>query len=237
MPFVDHLSELRKRLIIVFLVTVAGSAGCFVFVESVVEALLALAPEAEMVYLAPPELFLAYLRVSLVLGIALTMPVTLFQIWLFVKPALSRREKASVMFILSGGTLFFAAGAVFSFQVILPITMRFFLRYATAAIQPFFSFGGYVGFVISILLAFGIAFELPIVVTTLARVGLVSTGGLRSSRKYVVLALVILSAVLTPPDVVSQLLLAGPMMGLYEISILFARIAARRNRQTDLPAY
>lgn len=237
MSFVDHLSELRRRLIIVLLFTMAGSAACFVFVESIVEALLALAPDAEMVYLAPPELFLAYLRISLVLGIALALPVTLLHVWLFAKPALSRREKASIMFILSGGTVFFAAGAVFAFRIILPITMRFFLQYATTAIQPVFSFGGYVGFVISILLAFGIAFELPIVVTILASAGLVSLPGLRKSRQYVLVAVLILSAVLTPPDVVSQLLLAGPMMGLFEISILFARIVTRKNRQTDPPAY
>ncbi|TVR67062.1 MAG: twin-arginine translocase subunit TatC [Spirochaetaceae bacterium] len=233
MSFVDHLSELRKRLIIVFLSLVAGSAACFVFVETIVEELLALAPGAEMVYLAPPELFLAYVRISLMLGIVLTLPITLSQIWFFVRPALSRREKVSVAFILFGGSVFFAAGAVFAFRIILPLTMRFFLQYATRAIQPMFSFGGYVGFVISILLAFGIAFELPVVVTILARVGLVSPAMLRSSRKYVLVALVILSAVLTPPDVVSQVLLAGPMMGLFEISILFARIVARRKREQD----
>lgn len=235
MSFVGHLTELRKRLIIIFIAILAGSSTVFVFVETIVSHVLALAPEAEMVYLAPPELFLAYLRIALILGVAGTAPVTLSQIWFFVRPALSRREKLSVATILVGGTLFFAAGAVFAFRVILPLTMRFFLQYATLAIQPVFSFGGFVGFVVSILLAFGIAFELPIVVTILARIGLVTPAMLSTSRKYVLVALVILSAVLTPPDVVSQLLLAGPMMALYELSILLARLVSRSSAVTTAP--
>lgn len=230
MTFVEHLTELRKRLIIVSLSVLAGGSACFVFVESIVTHLLALAPAADMVYLAPPELFLAYLRISLILGIVITAPITLSQIWYFVRPALTRREKVTVAAILLGGSFFFAAGAIFAFHVILPLTMRFFLQYATPSIQPVFSFGGYVGFVISILVAFGIAFELPIVVTILARVQLVTPPMLRAARKYVLVALVILSAVLTPPDVVSQLLLAGPMVALYELSILFARIVSPRSQ-------
>ena len=226
MSFVGHLTELRKRLIIAFLAVLAGSAGCYVFVERIVRQIIDLAPDAEMIYLAPPELFLAYLRISLLLGIVVTLPVTISQVWFFIRPALSRQEKFAVATILFAGTGLFALGSFFAFRVILPLTMRFFLRYATASIQPVFSFGGYVGFVISIMIAFGIAFELPVAVTILARVGLVTPELLRASRKYVLIALVTISAVLTPPDVVSQLLLAGPMMGLYEISIILARLLA-----------
>lgn len=232
MSFVSHLTELRKRLVIIFASVLVGSGVAFIFVETLVSQLVALAPQAEMVYLAPPELFLAYLRIALIIGIAGTAPVSLSQIWFFVRPALSRHEKFSVAMILSGGTLFFAIGAFFAFVVILPLTMQFFLQYATTTIQPVFSFGGFVGFVVSVMIAFGIAFELPIVVTVLARVELVTPTMLTSSRKYVLMGLVILSAVLTPPDVVSQLLLAAPMMGLYELSILLARMVSRSNNHT-----
>jgi len=234
MSFVGHLTELRKRIIIIFVSVLLGSGVAFVFAETLVSFLIALAPEADMVYLAPPELFLAYLRISLILGIAGTAPVSLSQIWFFVRPALSRPEKFFVATVLSGGTLFFAIGAFFAFEVILPLTMQFFLQYATTTIQPVFSFGGFVGFVVSVLLAFGIAFELPIVVTVLSRAGLVTREMLTASRKYVLLGLVILSATLTPPDVVSQVLLAGPMMGLYELSILLARIVSRSPKSTVL---
>lgn len=237
MPFVEHLAELRKRLIIVFLTILLAGSLCFLFVEPIVTMILALAPDADMVYLAPPELFLAYLRISLVLGIVVALPITLTQIWFFVQPALSRREKISVAAILFGGSVFFLLGAVFAFQIILPLTMRFFLQYATETIQPVFSFGSYVGFVLSIMIAFGIAFELPIAVTILSAVGIVTPAMLRFSRKYVLVVLVIVSAVLTPPDVVSQILLAGPMMALYELSILLARIVTSRRAPPDLPEY
>ena len=234
LSFVEHLSELRRRLISVFVVLIAGSAACYFFIDHIVDRLLAPASGAEFIYLAPPELFLAYVRLSITFGVVITLPFTLLQIWLFVRPALSRAEKTATGFVLIAGTAFFAVGAYFAYAVILPITLRFFVGYATRTIEPLFSFGSYVGFVNSILLAFGIAFELPVVIVMLARIGLVSPPALRRARAYVFLALAVTSALLTPPDVVSQLLLIGPMMALYELSIVLARVfAARRQRELE----
>ena len=235
MTFIDHLSELRRRLIVIFVAVLVGATACYVFIETIVDYLLVPAGGTEFVYLAPPELFLAYLRLSIVLGITVSLPITLPQVWFFIRPALNRAEKRATEFALLGGTLFFATGVYFAYQVILPMTMRFFLQYATQDIQPMFSFGGYVGFILSILLAFGSAFEMPIVIVILARIGLVTPAILRAARKYMLIALLVFSAVLTPPDVVSQLLLAGPMMILYEFSLLLARIFARR-RQAEIDA-
>lgn len=228
MTFIEHLGELRRRLIIVFAAVLIGSSLCYFFIQRIVDLLIAPAPGVEFVYLAPPELFLAYLRLSFVLGIVLAAPIAILQVWRFIQPALERAERVAVEFVLLGGTLFFALGVFFSYSVILPIAMRFFLQYASVAIQPMFSFGGYVGFVLSLLLAFGIAFEMPVVIVILARIGLVSAEMLRAARKPVLIALLVISALLTPPDVVSQLLLAGPMMALYELSLLLARLMRRR---------
>ncbi len=233
MTFIEHLDELRKRLIIVFVSFLAGATLSYVFIEQIVQYLLAPTHGVDFVYLAPPELFLAYLRLSLVLGIVITLPITLLQIWHFIRPALNRAEKLATEFVLLGGTVFFAAGAYFAYRVILPLTLRFFLQYATSSIQPMFSFGGYVGFVLSILLAFGVAFEMPIVIVILARIGLVTPSMLRGARKPMLIILVVLSAILTPPDVISQLLLAGPMMALYELSVVLARIFGRREQVTE----
>ncbi|TVQ35353.1 MAG: twin-arginine translocase subunit TatC [Spirochaetaceae bacterium] len=228
MTFVEHLTELRRRLLTVFLSVLAGAIVCYLFIEEIVAILLVPTHGVEFVYLAPPELFLAYLRLSLVLGIVITLPISLMQLWLFARPALTKAEKRAARFVLWGGTLFFAAGVYFAYTVILPLTMRFFLQYATQAIQPMFSFGGYVGFVLSILLAFGIAFEMPMVIVILTAIGLITPALLRSARRPVIVVLVVVAAFLTPPDVVSQLLLAGPMLLLYELSVLLSRLTVRR---------
>lgn len=233
MTFIEHLGELRKRLIIVFTSFLVGATLCYVFIDQIVEYLLAPTHGVDFVYLAPPELFLAYLRLSLVLGIVITLPITLLQIWHFVRPALNRAEKLATAFVLLGGTVFFAAGAYFAYRVILPLTLRFFLQYATSSIQPMFSFGGYVGFVLSILLAFGTAFEMPIVIVILARIGLVTPSMLRSARKPMLIILAVAAAILTPPDVISQLLLAVPMMALYELSVVLARVFGRREEAAE----
>ena len=228
MTFVGHLTELRKRLITVLVAVLAGGTVCYLFIEEVFELLHAAARGVEFIYLSPPELFLAYLRLSLTLGIVATLPITLLQLWFFIRPALSRPEKRAARFVLFGGVVFFGAGVYFAYRIILPLTLQFFLQYATQSIQPLFSFGAYVGFVLSILFAFGVAFEMPVVVVILARIGLVTPAMLARSRKSVLVVIVVVSAFLTPPDVVSQILLAGPMMALFELSVLLARIIAGR---------
>ena len=227
MTFLEHLSELRRRLLWCVLVIVAGACATYILIDQVVEVIILPAEELQFVYLTPPELFLAYLRISLISGVVVASPFVLLQAWLFVRPALTKAERIFTIIAVVFGTLFFAAGVVFSFFVIFPFTMRFFLQYATETIEPMFSFGSYIGFLSSIVLAFGISFEFPILVLILARSGVIDVATLRKSRKFVFLSVVILAAILTPPDVVSQILLAGPLMILFEISILAARLLAR----------
>ena len=232
MTFLEHLSELRRRLVWCALAIVAGASATYLLIDQVVSVIIFPAEELQFVYLTPPELFLSYLRISLISGVVVAFPMILLQSWLFVRPALSKGERILTVIAVIFGTLFFAAGVVFSFTVIFPFTMRFFLQYASDTIEPMFSFGSYIGFLSSIVLAFGIAFEFPILVLILARTGIIDVDTLRKSRKIVFLLLVILSAVLTPPDVVSQALLAGPLMILFEISILAARLLARHEAKT-----
>lgn len=226
--YVEHLSELRRRLLLSALAVVAASVGAYSFREGLVDLVLRPVAGVPFVFLDPPELFLANIKISIVAGLAVAAPFVFFQVWIFVRPGLKRGERMIVGLAILFGTLFFAAGVLFGYLVALPMTMRFFLQYETGAIRASLSFGSYVGFLTSLLLAFGIAFELPLLVLVLARLGIVDASLLARSRKYALLIILVVAAILTPPDVVSQLLLAVPMLVLYEIGIVAARLARRR---------
>lgn len=227
LSYVEHLSELRRRLLLSALAVVAASVGAYSLRETLVDLVLRPVAAVPFVFLDPPELFLANVKIAIVAGLAVASPFVLFQVWIFVRPGLKRGERMIVGLAILFGTLFFAAGVLFGYLVVLPMTLRFFLQYETAAIRASLSFGSYVGFLTSLLLAFGIAFELPLLVLVLARLGIVDASLLARSRKYALLIILVVAAILTPPDVVSQLLLAGPMLVLYEIGILAARLARR----------
>ncbi|WP_026295010.1 twin-arginine translocase subunit TatC [Sediminispirochaeta bajacaliforniensis] len=233
MTFFEHLSELRKRLFYIAISIVLFSGIGYYFVDPAVEVLKKPVQGLTFVYLTPPELFLAYIKISVTMGIMASVPVILFQIWRFVKPGLEKGEVAALGFTIIFGTIFFITGAFFSYRIILPITMTFFLKYSTPEITAMFSFGNYIGFISSILIAFGVAFELPIVVVILARVGLVNHKKLQQAAKYILLGIVVMAAILTPPDVVSQILLAGPMFVLYELSVLLAMIFEKRKQKEE----
>jgi sec-independent protein translocase protein TatC len=227
LSYAEHLSELRRRLLVSALAVVAASVAAYSFRDALVDLVRRPVADVPFVFLDPPELFLANIKIAVLAGLVIAAPFIFFQIWMFVRPGLKTGERITVGLAILFGTLFFAAGALFGYLVVLPMTLRFFLQYETGAIRASLSFGRYVGFLTSLLLAFGIAFELPMLVLVLARLGIVDARRLARWRKYALLAILIVAAILTPPDVVSQLLLAGPMLVLYEISIFVARLARR----------
>ncbi len=227
-PFVSHLAELRRRIVVVAVALTVGGGTAYAFVDYVVNAFLRLAPGLTFITLSPPELFLAYVRISVIVGIIVTLPVTVSEVWLFVRPALTQREKRLFGLSIATGSLFFFGGAAFSYFAIVPTVLRFFVRFSTPVIQASYSFGSYVGFVLALLAAFGAAFEMPVLLVLAVRLGLLDLAVLRRSRKYVALVLLVLAALITPPDVVSQLMLAGPMYVLFELAIVVSRILERR---------
>jgi sec-independent protein translocase protein TatC len=233
--FTEHLSELRKRLLIAIAAILAASFGAFGFAGQLAEFVLRPVSELRFVYLSPPELFMSYVKLSLIAGITVASPIVLYQVWAFVKPALSRRERRSIAVSLVFGALFFAAGAAFAFSVIVPFTIKFFLSYSTPSVQALFSIKEYFDFIASLALAFGAAFELPMACTALGALGVLTAKTLAKSRRIAILGIFIAAAILTPPDVVSQILLALPMLGLYELSHLILRVMdARRSRRAKL---
>lgn len=223
MPFLAHLAELRRRLLWAFAAMAAATIASFPVAGTLAEFLMDPVPGLTFVYLSPPELFLAYVRIAVLAGLMISSPVILFQIWMFVRPGLLKRERRAILAGLFLGAIFFAAGAAFAFLVLLPLTLRFFLQYATERIEALFSFGEYVGFVTSLVLSFGAAFELPVITAILAALGVVKGSTLAKARRYAVLLVFIVAAILTPPDVVSQVLLALPMLFLFELSVIAAR--------------
>ena len=234
MTVTGHLNELRKRLFLSVLVFVALSVASFVFIERFVALALGLSPAFDFVYLSPAELVTSYMKLALVLGLVFSSPFILWEIWAFVAPGLTERESRAAGAALVAGFVFFLIGALFCFTVILPITLQFFYDFnGSRDITASISFNSYMSFILGMLVAFGVVFEMPVLSYLLARLGLLGPGLLVKGRKYAVLLIFILAAVITPPDVVSQIMTAVPMLALYELSILVSRTAYKARRASE----
>jgi sec-independent protein translocase protein TatC len=237
---IEHLEELRKRLIRCFIAIALGTVLAYAFKERLFEILvrpLVMALDTSrdsMVFTGLPEAFFTYLKVSLIAGIIVSLPVILYEFWMFVAPGLYQRERVVVIPIILVSVVFFAAGASFAYFFVFPVGFKFFLGFASESIRPLPSMKEYLRFASIMLLAFGLSFELPIVITALAWLGVVDVPFLTKNRKYAILIIFIAAAILTPsPDVISQLLLAGPLMVLYEMSIVGARIFGKKSGLPD----
>ena len=239
MPFMAHLDELRTRLIRAFYAVGVGFVICYFFKEQLFQVLAhplitAMGEGERMVFTGLPEAFFTYLKVALLAGIGLAAPVIFYQFWMFVAPGLYQTEKKLMIPIVILSTFFFVGGALFGYFIVFPWGFKFFLGFASDTIQPLPSMKEYLSFAAKLLLAFGIAFELPLVLTFMARLGLVSVDFLKKNRKYALLLFFVGSAILTPPDVVTQVMMAFPLMFLYELSIIGARVFGRKRWDEDL---
>jgi sec-independent protein translocase protein TatC len=240
LPFTAHLEELRKRLITSFIAVGVGFCACYAFKESLFEILmqpllLAMPPEDKLVYTGLPEAFFTYLKVAFLAGIFLATPVLMYQFWLFVAPGLYEKEKRWVIPIAILSSIFFVGGALFGYFIVFPFGFKFFLGFASDAIRPLPSMKEYFAFSTKLLIAFGVVFELPLFVTFLAKLGIVDVPFLATKRKYALLLFFVFSAILTPPDVITQCMMAGPLMVLYEIGIIGARIFGKKKPIEEAP--
>ena len=234
LTLVEHLSELRKRIIIIFIAIILGAVASYKYIDIIIEYMVKPAQKLEFIYLSPPELFMAYIKIAIVVGIIISSPISLMQIWLFVKPGLKKNERKYLLLALYLGIVFFLVGSVFAYFTIIPITIEFFTQVSVEQIAPLFSFDSYLSFISSLLFSFGLVFELPLLIILLTQLNLITANTLKKYRKIVILLIFILAAILTPPDVVSQILLALPMVFLYEFSIwISAAIGKRKNKKGD----
>jgi len=235
MPFTQHLEELRRRLIICSIAVAVGFLISYFFKERIFEwlmkPLLQVLPEGEsqkLIYTAPHEAFVTYLKVSFIAGIGLASPVILFQLWRFIAPGLYQNEKRYLLPTVFFSTLFFLGGALFGYFIVFPFGFRFFVSFANDFITPMISTREFTSFATRLLLAFGVVFEMPVFAFFLGRLGLLSASFLKKQRKYAILFIFIVAAILTPPDVVSQMLMALPLLILYEISVWIVTIFGKK---------
>jgi sec-independent protein translocase protein TatC len=234
MSFLEHLDELRKRLIVSVYALVGGCVISFIFVgrlqEFIMLPLWQLMPDQErFIFSAPTEGFMIMMKIGALGGLFLALPIIVLQLWLFIAPGLYSNEKRFAIPFVLFGTVFFVVGAAFSHYIAFPYSWKFFLSFET----PYLRFLPNISYAFSLwikmLLAFGVIFQMPTIVFFLARMGLVSAGFLIKHFKYAVLIIFILGAVLSPgTDIVSQALMAGPMLVLYLLSIGIAWVFAKR---------
>lgn len=239
-PFTEHLGELRDRLVRCFIAVGIGFVAAYFFKEELFKILtaplveaMAEAGNAKLIFTGLPEAFFTYLKVSLLAGIVVATPVLFYEFWMFVSPGLYRDEKKYLIPIIFLSVFFFVVGSSFGYFIVFPYGFRFFLGFATETIHAMPSMKEYLSFASKMLLAFGFVFELPLVLTFMAKMGLVSVDFLKKNRKYALLLFFVGAALITPPDVVTQIMMALPLMILYEVSIIGARIFGRKSVEAD----
>jgi sec-independent protein translocase protein TatC len=235
-PFLSHLEELRQRLIYIAISLGVGFGICYFFAEKLflllVLPLKANLPEGDrLIFTNLPEMFFTYLKCAFVGGIMLASPFIFYQLWMFVAPGLYQKEKKYVVPFVVSSTFLFVGGALFGYFVVFPFGFKFFLSFASDTVQALPSVKQYFSFALKLLIAFGLVFELPVVVFFLSRMGLVTAPFLRKKRKYAILLTFVLAAILTPPDVITQLMMAGPLLVLYEVGVIIAGISDRKKRE------
>jgi sec-independent protein translocase protein TatC len=234
--FIEHLEELRKRLIVSLIAVGIGFIICYIFSKDIFSFLMmplqrALPSGATMIFTTPAEAFFTYMKVGLLVGVFAASPIVLYQIWLFVAPALYSHEKRYVIPFVSTSTILFVGGAAFGYFIVFPAFAKFFMHFATDFILPAPRLKESFSFCAMLLITFGLTFELPLFIFFLARVGVIDSRMLAHNRKYVIILIFIVAAILTPPDPLSQVMMAVPLVALYEVSIWVARIFGKKQKK------
>ncbi len=227
-----HLSEFRNRIIVCLVVLVVAFLICMTQARGFSELLISRATMFRFIYTSPTELFMVYMRLALIGALIIDAPVIAYEVWSFMKPGLREGEKRAIRMTFGFGIILFVIGALFAFFMILPISTQFFYSLNKGElIQPMISIESFVNYVTQILLAFGVVFELPIVVVMLTSIGVLHSSFLRRNTKFVIVIVFFTAAVITPPDVTSQVLVAIPMLVLFEGSVLLSSLIEKRKKK------
>jgi len=238
MSFMEHLGELRTRIMWSLLAAGIGIVIALFITDPVMRFISRplLKMKTELVFTSPTEAFWTWMKVAMMLGIFISMPGILYQVWKFVAPGLHAHEKKYAAPFILVGSLLFLIGGVFAMLIIIPYASNFLVTFGQEkGWKPMLTVSSYTDFVIKFTLAFGLVFELPVVITILSLIGVVTPQFLSKNRKYAILVNFIIAAVLTPtPDMINQTLMAGPLCILYEVGIICARLATRRRRPATL---
>lgn len=240
MPLTSHLEELRRKLIIASISWLVAFLACYAYAEPLFNLIAdpvrqALPEGTSLVFITATEPFFTYLKVGAIAGLLVSMPVIFWQIWSFIAPGLYQHEKRYVIPFVIASTLCFATGAYFGFRFVFPMAFKVLIEFGTGSgdLNAMLSMGSYLSLSSKLLLAFGLVFELPVVIFFLARMGIVDHKLLARNRKFALLAAFLIGAMLTPPDVFSQTALALPFIVLYEIGIIVARLFGKRRASEE----
>ena len=229
-PFTEHLTELRHRLLICAGVVCVFFLGSWGFSDSLLAPFAGLLGDRELVFINPTEAFFAHVKVAFYASLAFSMPVLLYQFWAYVAPGLMEAERKGAFLFLIFSTIFFLVGASFCFLLILPFGLKFLIGFGGELLSPMLSVSSVIGFSVTLMFVFGLVFQLPIIVVFLNVIGVVGPEHLTAFRPYLVVSAFIVSAIITPPDVFTQVVLSLPMILLYEVGILVVKITGRKKQ-------
>lgn len=232
-PFnlLDHLEFVRLRLIRAALYFVGASVVGFSLTPFVMDLLVGEGKVRGLIFLSPAEAFFARFKLALTIGLLIGLPFILYQAWGLIEPALDSSKKKLVWILIPTAYFLFVGGVLFSFIWVLPVALQFLLGFGEASgLVAEISVANYISFLIGLLLPFGLVFQLPVIIVFLTRLGIIQPEKLASQRKYVVLIAFVIGAVLTPPDVITQVMLAVPLLALFELSLLVARLIQPKER-------
>jgi sec-independent protein translocase protein TatC len=237
-PFFSHLKELRDRLLVCIVAVAIAFIFTYYFKERLFDFLMqpflkVMPAQSSFIFTGITEAFLTYFKISVVAALFVAAPVILYEFWMFVAPGLYEKEKKYVYPFILFGSLCFICGALFCYFVVMPNMYRFFVSYAREFVTPMPDLKNYMGLTLKLLIIFGFIFELPLVAFYLARAGIIKAKMLAKKRRYAILAVFIISAAITPPDVVSMILVALPLWGLYELGILIAKVFGKKEILDD----
>lgn len=237
MPFLDHLEELRWRIIKAAIAIIVGMIICLIFSQKILDALIYptthLDTPLELQVLKVQGMFVVKLEVGFFGGLVLGLPFILIQLWKFISPGLFETEKHYFFPLIASSTLLFLIGLSFAYFIILPFAIDFFIGLVSGNIKANIAIDFYIGFVIRILVLFGFVFELPILSYFLSKIGLLTPAFMRKYRRHAVIAIFVVAAIVTPPDVITQVLLAIPLVLLYEFSIFISKTVERNKKRKE----
>lgn len=227
----DHLREVRNRLAVIIVVFVGVALISYQYMDPLAKILMDLATGYEFIYTSPSELFMQYIKMSLICGVIVGAPVIVYEIWAFMAPGLTKKESRMIILAFIAGFGCFAVGVAFSFRIVLPFMLEFLKNVSvTQIVMPMMKIEDYINFLLSNFISFGIVFEMPVVSFLLTSMGLLKYQWLIKSRKIAIVFIFIAAAIITPPDVVSQTMVAIPMLALYQISIYISKVFSKKKK-------